>query len=137
MTKEYRELFSRLAAVGPREGLSSKILEVIEYRRKRKIFIKKGLVGIPAFLSLISLYPAVAYLSSELSGSGFLYYMSLVFSDGAIILASWQDFLFSLVESLPILSIIVALIPVVILATSLKAMLSQVRFGKRMVLAAQ
>jgi hypothetical protein len=70
------------------------------------------------FLGL--LYPALGYLGSELSGSSFLSYASLV-TGGDIALITSSEFLLSLVESLP-------LIGITLLTALLFALLFTVRF---------
>ena len=44
-----------------------------------------------------------------ISQSGFGQYVSLVFSDGGVVLSYWKEFLFSLVESIPVTGVILCL----------------------------
>lgn len=101
MRKDYETLLRNLAHVDPPKRLYGNILARIEIEQTRKAKIRFVLMGTTAICSLLALVPAVQYTAKEFSQSGFLQYLSLIFSDSATIMAYWKEFTFSLAESLP------------------------------------
>ncbi len=105
MQKDYETLLKKLTRVDPPQRLYGNILVRIETEQKRKIKVQFTLMGIIALCSLGALVPALQYTVRELSQSGFLQYLSLLFSDSAAITLYWKEFTLSLVESFPIFGI--------------------------------
>jgi len=66
-------------------------------------------------LSLVAFVPALYILRVGSAASGFAQYFSLIFSDTAIILAAWESFALSLLETLPVTGLI-AFLAVLLLA---------------------
>ena len=73
-----------------------------------------------AMASLAALVPAFQYAAEELSQSGFSTYFLLLFSDSRIVLANWQSFGLSLMESLPMVEITIMLSAMFVFLFSLK-----------------
>ena len=95
-------------------------------REKRHTQIKLWLFVLAGIASLVGLVPAFKILGSDLTQSGFYEYLSLAFSDSGLILSAWKEFMFSLAESLPILSIVFTLSLVFIFFLSLKYAMKQI-----------
>ncbi|MFA6476075.1 MAG: hypothetical protein WCV68_01520 [Candidatus Paceibacterota bacterium] len=57
-------------------------------------------------LALVGLISSVIYLSDIFSQSGFGQYLSLFLSDSNLLVSYWQEIVFSLAESLPVLGFI-------------------------------
>ncbi len=93
------------------EGLLQRILMRLRHEEKRLRTAKRNLlIFSPAGLvSLAALIPAYQALSADIASSGLPHFLSLAASDPAIIAALWREFLFSLLESLPVISIDAAL----------------------------
>ncbi len=90
----------------PPEGLLQRILLRLRIEEKRLRLAKRNFVvfGVVAVGSLVALIPAYQGLSADMADSGLLHLLSLVASDPAIITALWREFVFSILESLPIIS---------------------------------
>ncbi len=103
------------------EGLLDKILARIK-REETLLALKKRLVifSVSAIGSLIAFIPAFRLMQAELSQSGFTQFFSLIFSDTDVVLNVWTSFVFSILESLPALSIIALLTAIFIFLISLK-----------------
>lgn len=77
-------------------------------------------------VSFVGLIPAFKVLLGDLVQSGFYEYFSLIFSDSGLILSVWRELVFSLAQSLPVLSIVFTLSLVFIFFLSLKYILKQI-----------
>ena len=106
MREDYEKLFSYLKAPEPSDGLFSDILSRIKRERqiiilrKRLVLFSIGMIG-----SAIAFFPAFSAVLADLSQSGFASFVSLIFSDSAEMLVLWQDFMFSVLEAIPVLGI--------------------------------
>ncbi len=78
-----------------------------------------------SIVSLLGLIPAVQMLSSDFTKSGFYEYISLVSSDGSLLLSHWREFLLSIAESLPIPSLLLSLSLIFVFFLSVKYALGQ------------
>lgn len=106
--------------------LALSIWNTIITRNKRMTQIKLwsfSLVGIASFAGLI---PAYKILLSELTQSGFYEYASLAFSDTSLLLSAWKELAFSLIESLPIMSIVFTLTLLFTIFLSMKYVVKQI-----------
>lgn len=119
--KDYEKLFSRLKSPEPPEEIFDKIMHRIHRQerflalRRRIIVFSLGLVG-----SLAAFIPAFSLMQQSLAESGFTQFSSLIFSDFGIVLTYWQNFALTLLESLPVLSIVAFLATIFIFLESLK-----------------
>ena len=89
---------------------------------QRKVILKRK-IGIFAFILVISLtglVPAFSMAWTGFADSGFVQLFSLAFSDTKIVMTYWQNFIFSLLESLPITGLMIAGISLLALLGSLK-----------------
>jgi hypothetical protein len=68
---------------------------------KRKLFLR--FFGL--FLSVFALVPLIFRLFSDIASSGFTQFLSLLFSDFNIVMADIGDYVLSLLESAPALSL--------------------------------
>lgn len=120
MRQDYEQLFRSLAPVEPPPRLSGNIFVGIGRRKRRAARIRLALQGTVSLASLVATVPAFRYAALEFSESGFHRYLSLLFSDGAVVLASWKEFAMSLAESLPLVGATLFLSSVFVLLWSLK-----------------
>lgn len=94
----------------PPEYLFDKIMNRIKRERqllnlrKRLIIFSTGAAG-----SIMAFIPALNAVRANLAESGILHFISLVFSDFTIVVTLWKEFAFSILESLPIISIAIFL----------------------------
>jgi hypothetical protein len=111
MPQDYQKLFSYISTQEPSQELLGKIMSRIEGERKmvaikRKIIVfSVGLAG-----SILALVPAFKMVWDGISSSGFAQFLSLLFTDSEVVMAYWQSFAMTLLESLPMFSIILFLV---------------------------
>lgn len=121
MRKDFEKLFSRLKPQNPPAGLFEKIMnrirkeESLSAARKRLVFLSVGTA-----LSAVVLIPAASALCDGLVQSGFLQFLSLIFSNLNAAAICWQDFCLVLMESLPAANLVAFLTALLTLFCSLK-----------------
>lgn len=99
----YKNLFTSLREIDPPADLADKINQAMT-REETRWFWRQFLVyGLVLAASLVGFLPSLSYLRGEVTQSGFYQYLSLLFSDSAAVLTYWNRFLFSLLESLPVI----------------------------------
>ncbi|HBH46479.1 MAG: hypothetical protein A2445_03975 [Candidatus Jacksonbacteria bacterium RIFOXYC2_FULL_44_29] len=107
MRPDYEQLFTHLTPPEPPAGLLGKVMNRI-YQAKRLQNIKRRVF----VFSMITLGSVLAFISSAkmlhsgLTQSGFTQFFSLLFSDFQIVITNWQNYSLSLLETLPIMSLI-------------------------------
>lgn len=106
-----KELFKDVQTSLPRQGLEDEILQTVlllrsSQIRRRLIVSTAGLIFSGAFI----VYAGVVY-GSTLLGSEFFSVVSLLFSDIFVVASSWNDFLLLLLETVPVIPILLLLIP--------------------------
>jgi len=103
------------------KNLFEKIMLRIRAERK-KMALKRKIIGFSFVLavSFFGLIPAVKMAYSGFVGSGFVQLFSLVFSDTSTVISFWQNFVLSLLESLPTTGLMAAGIALFFLLGSLK-----------------
>jgi len=122
MKNSYHKLFSKLPEAMPPKGLLEKILLSVERKQRRKAWIG-FIISLFSFLAGLGLIvPVSMNLQAEMSRSGFFQFLSLIFSDFSNIVQSWQEFALSLLEYLPIFSIVSFLVILFVLLASLRAL---------------
>jgi len=121
MHKDWENLFNCLETPEPADGLFDKILQRIRKEQRLSIFRRQlALFSIGVVGSSVALIPAFQMVQSELVASGFVEFFSLLFSDLGLVMAHWQNFVFALLESLPVMSIVAFLAVIFIFIESLK-----------------
>ncbi|MFA6354440.1 MAG: hypothetical protein WCX12_02030 [Candidatus Paceibacterota bacterium] len=121
MRGDYERLFGQIDHLEPPDGLLDKIiLRINTERRRRTIRFRIGLFGVLAVTAVAAFIPAWQELQSEMAGSGFSQFFSLIFSDTQVVLTYWREFILSLIESMPILGITVVLGLVLVFLASVK-----------------
>ncbi len=113
----------------PSKELRSAVLSGLrqEERRRARVYLSiSALVGI---FSLAGLYASIRYVIEALYQSGFFTYLSLLFSDTSAVFAYWQEFAFSLAETLPFWGIVASLSMFGFLLISLRTIMLYARSG--------
>lgn len=100
-----------------------KIMEL----RKRLIFFSFITIG-----SAITLAPAFNALRLELAQSGISQYLSLLFSDYSTVIILWQEFTLSVLETFPVMTVIVFLAAVFAFLVSLRFLARDLRSFSRL-----
>lgn len=105
--------------IAPRKGFCDIVLARIAYARRRRARLRLAREAALFFVSGLALVPLAQYAGSEFYASGFYEYASLLFSD-RMALNSWQDFVYSLVESLPSVALLLLATATIALVWSLR-----------------
>lgn len=126
MLKNHEKLFIYIDAKEPPFGMLDKIMLRIAQKRRRRAGIRIACFGFLSLLAVAILIPTSQGLYSEMSRSGFMQFVSLLFSDASIVMIYWQDFALSLMEALPIFSVSAVLGSVLLLLFSLKFIVSDI-----------
>jgi len=128
MSQDFKKLFAQLQPPAMPDGFLKKIMRRIQNERellssrRQIILFSFGLIG-----STTAFPFALGMLRQAFSESAFFHFFSLLFSDFKIIAASWQSFLFSLSERLPIANLIIFFTITFVLLGSLKFLIKNLK----------
>lgn len=98
--------------INPPKHLKMAVLKRIKTEQLKMQMRKKVLYMSSFVVSGIAVFASVAIFGKEILASDFWSIASLAFSDMGTVATHWQDFGLSLLETLPVLSIIALLAPV-------------------------
>lgn len=104
----------------PPAGLYSAVLARIALARRRKARLHLAADTCVFFFSGILLVPLAQYAGFEIYTSGFYEFFSLFFSDRQVVLNSWQEFVYALLEKLPSVAMLLILAAIITLVWSLR-----------------
>jgi hypothetical protein len=118
-----------LKEIEPSISLKNRIIEEIRLRefRKARFFFYFSSLGF--ILSFIAVFPAFMYLSNSFYQSGFIQYVSAIFSDGGVVFTYWKEYLSLVVESAPIFEVSIILTITLLLLFSFKTAIKNVRLA--------
>lgn len=102
MRQERENWVKALSGEEPSDGFTDRVIARIALGERRARRARLVVFGMLSSFFVIGLVPAFLYMENEIMASTFYTYLSLLFSDGWIVMASWEDFIFSLIESAPI-----------------------------------
>ena len=119
MSKKLVGLFKNVSEINPSEKLAGLILARIEKMQKRIFWTKITTSTFGAFASASATVYLFIIFKESLLFSEFWSIVSLIFSDATIVATHYQEFLFSLLESLPAMTFAIMLIPVFTLLMSI------------------
>ncbi len=94
-------------AVPPSAKLAERVILAIEEKRRFYAFVKMVVYSFVAVASSVGLVIAWRIEGASIINAKAISLLSLLFSDFGVIASYWQDYAFSLLESLPVVSIIV------------------------------
>jgi hypothetical protein len=115
MDKDFKDIANSLTNVEPPKYLKQAVFVRIEAEKMRMIALKRLFFRIGFVISGISSIAAVAIFGKEILSSEFFSLASLSFSDVNTVMAMWQDYLMSLLETLPTVTIAATLLPIFVL----------------------
>jgi hypothetical protein len=113
--------------IAPSSTLLQRVLTAIYQKQEQHRLWRVRLFATSALFSIGALVPVVINLVTTIKASNFGIYMSLLFSDGTVVL--WKDISASLIESLPAISIGITLALVGILLWSIQKMVRFMDIG--------
>lgn len=109
MKDHYYKLFQGLVAEPLPRDCRDRIAREIALLERRVVFVRR-ISFASVFAAFISVFvPSFNFLATQLSESSFYSYASLLISDGDLTFLHSQEFIFSLIESLPIFGITITL----------------------------
>ncbi|MCX6785999.1 MAG: hypothetical protein NTZ18_04075 [Candidatus Komeilibacteria bacterium] len=129
MSETLEKLFSLINSAEPPSGLLEKILARLA--KERQLSLRKRLVVFSAFtaLSAVAIFLSIKTAQTRAGESGFWQFFSLLFSDFATIKIYWQNFALSLLETLPVTSLIMVLAAILIFLESLKSLFKNIKLA--------
>ena len=110
MPTDYNKLFQRLEPPAPRPELLSIVLARISVEHRRAVMARAPAFAAMFFSAMAGLFFSIRLLWLEIYKTGFVPLSSLAFSDFSLVMVNWQDYVFSLLENLPAISIAAVLI---------------------------
>lgn len=114
--------------VEPRPAVLSTVLfrvhEEQQLSRLRRTFLAMCSMAV---LSGVGIFLVAQTIIESLSSSGFFRFLSLIVSDGVALVPYWQEYVYSLLEALPIVSLVVFVALFIIFLRSLQGVLSDVK----------
>lgn len=112
MNSKLSKIFKEMSQVEPKKGLEGSILQKIDFERGRQIKKKLVFSYFGFTFSFSAGICALAYFGSSFLKSEFWSILSLAFSDFMIVAGSWREYLYSLGETFPIMSVVAILVPI-------------------------
>lgn len=132
MHNDYKKLFSYLPEKEAPEWLvGDAMLQIRAKKKKGATYMRIFLFGSMTLIASITFVLVSREFYSEFSQSGFLQFISLLFSDAKVVATYWQDFLMSLAESLPVFATVGILGSVFLFLFSMRQLLLNVRATMR------
>lgn len=121
MPLDYQQLFSSLPQPEIPNGLYYRVTKQVENNRVRSAAKWRLLLGGAGMaISAVAIVLTVNLVWAGFTESGFYYFFSLMFSDAGIIITYWQNFVWSLLERLPVTGLALFLFTVVSFLMSLR-----------------
>ena len=121
MNKDFEQLFDHFELPQPPAGLLERIINRIQTERnlltvkRRLVIFSVGFIG-----SIAAFVPVFKMVYQGFAESGFMQFLSLLFSDTGVVLSYFGNFLSSLLEALPITGLLAFLTVLLIFLESLK-----------------
>lgn len=128
MVKNREKIFELLDPSEQSEELFNKVMCRINIERKILIVRRKVAIFSAIFVVITAVLALVFRITqAEFADSGFFVFLSLLFSDAGTVMAYWQNFSLSLLETIPVTSLIIFLAAVIIFLESLKLLAKNIK----------
>jgi len=125
MQEKLIKLFTK-AKYEPEVNFEEKAWRAVVVHDKHMALFQLWIFFFIGIFSLAGLVPMVKILFSDFAKSGFYEYISLAFSDSGLIMSNLKEYVFSLVESLPMVSIILSFSLIFVFFMSLRYTTKQI-----------
>ncbi|MCX6716946.1 MAG: hypothetical protein NTV72_03410 [Candidatus Taylorbacteria bacterium] len=130
MDGEIRNTFKQITSKKPEKALSDRlILHLGVFIEKRRINRRITFTSLGAF-GIIASAPALYYSGSALIQSEFFQYLSLLLSDGKMVLSNIGDYAQIMLESVPFMSMLGLFVGILVAIISIRISLIQI-YGQR------
>ncbi len=127
MNQSYEKLFDQMDYPQPATDLLDKIILRIKREERKKIKQQLIIFSLSSMASLVGLILTFLLVRIKIIESGFNQFFSLLFSDLHIVLMYWQNYAFTLLETLPINSLLLFLGSLLILVISARIILQDLK----------
>lgn len=129
MPQTYEKLFSLIKPPEPPDNLLEKIMARLHKEQKLSLRKRIFIFSIGTALSAMAIFLSFKTAQTKFGESGFWQFFSLVFSDFETIKIYWQNFILSLLETLPVTSLIMVLAAVLIFLEFLKSLFKNIKLS--------
>lgn len=119
MNTKLSQVFKNMSQIEPSMELKGFILRRIEIESAKQIKRKLMFSYVGLGSSLAAGVWAIVSLGRVILESEFWSILSLAFSDAQIVAGYWREYLFSLLETLPVVNLVLILIPILGLVMSM------------------
>ncbi|HNZ86819.1 MAG TPA: hypothetical protein PLD95_04545 [bacterium] len=126
--KNYKELFSQLKQEQTDLALFTTIMSKIDKEKRRLVIIRIVLFSSGLLGSIVAFIHVFNVLYANLAQSGFMSFISLLFSDSKVVLSNFSSFVLVLFENLPVTWIILSLFAIWIFLDLLRHLLRNIAF---------
>lgn len=106
--------------IEPPAELLNKVFSRLKHEQKRARIKKIAFFSVGILSSVFIFVPMLISTIAEVQESGFAYIVSLVFSDFQAVITVWDDFLLSVLETLPIIHIAILFASIYLFLGSIK-----------------
>ena len=107
--EQEQALYGHLGVVLVPHSLRGRVCAYVARAQQRQARVRLALLSVFAFCSGLTLVPVCQYAVREFYASGFYDYASLFYSDSSFALSAKKELLYSLLESLPSLAILLVI----------------------------
>lgn len=122
--KRIQDVFQEIAMSEPTRGLRSRILVRIEREQQILFFRRRQMSFVGLTFSVLIFSVGVFQYGGPLLQSDFWRFSLLIFSDLGLVISSLQDFIYSLLETLPVVPLSALLAPLALFFWSAGSLLS-------------
>jgi hypothetical protein len=112
MDRNFNKIENKFSQIEPPKHLKRAVFQRIEKEKAKRLLFKKFFLLLGFVVSIISSVATVAFFGKEILASEFSSLVLLGLSDIKTVGAMWQDYLLSLLETLPAFSIAATLLPI-------------------------
>ncbi|PIT90111.1 hypothetical protein COU23_00350 [Candidatus Kuenenbacteria bacterium CG10_big_fil_rev_8_21_14_0_10_36_11] len=128
MPQNFEQLFSNLSQPEPRPRLFERVWNRLQ-KEKQLLIVKRKLflISILSVITGVGLAPVSKSVYINFAESGFFKFFSLIFSDFNAVMASWKNYLISLLETLPVMNLILLLAVFLIFLEALKFLAKNIK----------
>ena len=128
MDNSCERLFSHFPQYDPPRDLFENVVKRIEDEKNfQKIRRKTLFFAVSTILCAIACVPALIMVRSSANESGFMKFFSLLFSDFQSVVSYWQSFSLTLLETLPVASLIMLSTILLLFLESLRSLANGVK----------
>ena len=118
------QLFSM---VEPSDKLKTTILKTIKREEIKRSVYRLVFSSVLSLASIIIAFVYMVNIFNDFNQSGISEYLSLIYSDGALLMNYWQIYVMSIVESLPIIPITILVASVWVFVWSANTMMTNLK----------